>query len=228
MDITKLNKQPMYLSLLAAVWAINAAIGVSDDTVVADPPTQQAEATDEWVSLVDDKHVPFWKFIDFGGREAFEIDNGVLTVEAGYPMAGFVYTDAFPKTNYELELEAKKIQGTDFFCLVTFPVGDQFCSLVVGGWGGTVTGISCIDGVDASENQTKSARKYEKDRWYKVRIQVKPNRIRCWLDDETIVDLPTEGVELSLRTDVDNTKPLSVCSFETISQWKNIRFKSLK
>ena len=217
-----------YLLLLVAAWLPQAALATPQSSPPADRADSQVKNADRWVSLVDDEHVSFWKFIDFGGREAFEIEKGVLTVEAGYPMAGFVYKGAFPKTNYELELEAKKIQGTDFFCLVTFPVGDQFCSLVVGGWGGTVTGISCIDGVDASENKTKTARKYEKDRWYKVRIQVTPAQVHCWLDDETIVDLPTQGVKLSLRTDVDNTKPLSVCSFETISQWKNIRFKSLK
>ena len=28
--------------------------------------------------------------------------------------------------------------GSDFFCTTTFPVGDAFCSFVVGGWSGTV------------------------------------------------------------------------------------------
>ena len=191
-------------------------------------PTSELQDPEPWVSLVDATRIKHWKFIDFGGREAFEVKSGELTVEAGYPLAGFVYSGEFPKDHYELELEAQKVSGTDFFCLVTFPVKDEFCSFVVGGWGGTVSGISCVDQVDASENETKTVKKFEYDRWYKIRIQVTPKRLRCWIDNAPAVDLPLEGVKLSLRTDVDNTKPLSICSFETISRWKNIRLKSLK
>jgi hypothetical protein len=48
--------------------------------------------------------------------------------------------------NYEIKLEAKKVTGNDFFCGMTFPVGDSFCSFIVGGWGGPVVGLSSIDG----------------------------------------------------------------------------------
>lgn len=218
------------LLLLSVTSAFLGVFGHSADTL-SRYPTQTSPKTQDpepWVSLVDADHIKHWKFIDFGGREAYEVKAGVLTVEAGYPLAGFVYSDKFPTDHYELELEAQKVTGTDFFCLVTFPVKDEFCSFVVGGWGGTVSGISCVDQVDASENETKKVRKYEYNRWYKIRIQVTPKRLRCWIDDDPAVDLPLEGVKLSLRTDVDNTKPLSISSFETISQWKNIRFKSLK
>ena len=51
--------------------------------------------------------------------------------------------------DYEVTLEGKRVAGDDFFCTTTFPVGESFCSFVVGGWHGTVVGLSSIDGMDA-------------------------------------------------------------------------------
>ena len=75
-----------------------------------------------------------------------------------------------PKTNFEISLDAKRVQGHDFFCGLTFPVGDSFASLIVGGWGGAVCGISSIDGNDASSNDTTTRRKFDNDKWYHIRL----------------------------------------------------------
>ena len=69
-----------------------------------------------------------------------------------------------------------KIEGADFMCGLTFPVGDSHASLILGGWGGTVAGISSIDGHDASENETSSFISFPKDRWYTIRMRVTPNK----------------------------------------------------
>jgi hypothetical protein len=106
---------------------------------------------------------------------------------------------------------------------LTFPVKDEFCSLVVGGWGGPVTGISCINGEDASGNQTRLLKKYEPGRWYAIRVDVRDDRLTCSIDDERVVDLPLDGVRLSLRGEVDATRPLGICAFETKAAWRNIR-----
>ena len=37
--------------------------------------------------------------------------------------------------DYELRLEAKRVEGGDFFCGLTFPVGKEYCTLILGGWG---------------------------------------------------------------------------------------------
>ena len=62
--------------------------------------------------------------------------------------------ETFPKVDYEVNLDAKRVAGNDFFCGITFPVGKRFCSLIVGGWGGATVGLSSIDGKDAAENET--------------------------------------------------------------------------
>ena len=72
--------------------------------------------------------------------------------------------------NYEVELEAKRVDGSDFFATTTFPVGKDCCSFVVGGWGGTVTGISCVDFYDAGDNVTTRFIDLKNGKWYKVRV----------------------------------------------------------
>ena len=53
-------------------------------------------------------------------------------------MTGVTYQGQFPKTDYEVSLEAMRVDGVDFFCGMTFPVRSEFCTLIVGGWGGEV------------------------------------------------------------------------------------------
>ena len=38
--------------------------------------------------------------------------------------------------------EAQRVQGNDFFATTTFRVGKDPLTFVVGGWGGTVVGLS--------------------------------------------------------------------------------------
>ena len=106
---------------------------------------------------------------------------------------GITWKDSFPKINYELSLEAKRIMGIDFFCGLTFPVQDDFCSFIVGGWAGAVVGLSTIDGLDASENETTTYRKFDKGKWYKIRLRVGEKAIQAWLGKENIVDQEITG-----------------------------------
>ncbi len=174
--------------------------------------------------LFDGETLDGWKIVDFGGQDDVRVTEGAITVRAGYPLAGIVWAgDKLPRNQYRLELEAKKIDGTDFFCCLTFPVNDQSCSLVLGGWGGTVTGISCIDGRDASDNATRTLHKYEPGRWYAIQVEVSVDRIICQVDGKAIVDVRLEGIELSLRPEVVLTAPLGICAYETSAAWRNIR-----
>lgn len=174
-------------------------------------------------SLFDGKTLSGWKQSEFGGGRDVAVVDGAIQLDAGDPLNGITYDGEIPKTNYELSLQARKIAGHDFFCAATFPVAESHCTLVLGGWGGTVVGLSCLDGKDASENETTKYIKFETDRWYSIRIRVTDDRIECWLDDEPIIDAQIAGRKISLRNEVVRSKPLGICSFATQAQLREIK-----
>ena len=136
-----------------------------------------------WLNLFNGKDLTGWKETDYAGRGNVKVKNGELHIENGLVITGVTFTNKtiLPKTNYELEYEAKKVNGTDFFGLLTFPVGDSHASLVTGGWGGAVTGISSINSMDASENDTTVYLKFNKNQWYKFRLRVTPDNLSVWM-----------------------------------------------
>ncbi len=64
-----------------------------------------------------------------------------------------------------------------------FPVKKSHCSLVLGGWGGSLTGLSSLDGFDASENETTNVMDFKEGQWYKIRLRVTEKKIEAWIDD---------------------------------------------
>ena len=129
--------------------------------------------------------------------------------------------------DYEFVLEGKKIDGDDFFCTTTFPVGDSFCSFVVGGWSGRVVGLSSIDSEDASANETRTNKEFKGDHWYKVRIRVSQKRIEAWIDGEKLVDLDTTDRKISIRVECNACKPFGIATYQTTGAVRNIRVRPL-
>ena len=120
-----------------------------------------------------------------------------------------------------------RIEGGDFFAGITFPVTDSFCSLILGGWGGTVVGLSSINGLDASENETSQSIVFQSNRWYDVRIRVTPGRIEAWLDDKQIVNQDIKGKQIYTRIEVELSQPLGIASYRTKSAVRDIRLRRI-
>ncbi|MGH9311501.1 MAG: 3-keto-disaccharide hydrolase [Vicinamibacterales bacterium] len=194
------------------------------------PARAQAPTSNDagWQPLFDGKTLTNWKPTKFYGEGPVKVENGQIILEPGNDLTGITWTGAsLPTTSYELALQAMRIQGSDFFAGVTFPVADSFCSLILGGWGGTVIGLSSINGMDASENATSQSREFESNRWYTVRIRVTPDRIAAWLDDRQIVDVETKGNEFTTRIEVDPSRPLGIASFRTRAALRDIKLRRL-
>ena len=178
--------------------------------------------------LFDGKTLTNWQPSKFYGQGPVTVENGDILLAAGKDLTGITWSGpALPTTNYELTLQARRLEGRDFFAGITFPVGDSFCSLILGGWGGTVVGLSSIDGIDASENSTSQSIDFELQRWYGVRIRVTPEKIESWLDDKSIVDLPLKSRQISVRIEVEPSQPLGIASWRTKAGIRNIRLRRL-
>jgi hypothetical protein len=155
-------------------------------------------------------------------------ESGLVNVNMGAGLSGLNWTNDAPKVNYEVALDAMRLQGSDFFCGLTFPVKDSYCSLILGGWGGAVTGLSSVDGQDASENETTQFMRFESGRWYRVRVRVTEKKIEAWLDEKKIVDLATAGRQISLRFgDIEQSKPLGIATYQTTAALREIKMRQL-
>lgn len=200
---------------------------------VADAKKEPADAAGfpldpgEEISLFDGKTLGQWKVTDFGGQGDVYVKDGAIYMEMGSYTTGITWTGPVVRMDYEITLEAMRVEGNDFFCALTFPVADKPCTLVLGGWGGTVCGLSNIDYYDASENETTRIVDFDNGKWYAVKLRVLPDRIQAWLDGEELVNIETTGRNIDIRPEVDLCQPLGVATWVTTGAVRNIRVKKL-
>ena len=196
-----------------------------DDGAAVNKGTAAAEKP---APLFDGRTLDGWKVTDFAGHGEVRVNEGQIILERGETLTGVTWTREFPKTDYEVQLEAKRVDGSDFFCGMTFRVGDQPCSLIVGGWGGAVVGLSSIENRDASENETTRFLRFESGRWYPIRLRVTREKIEAWIDGRQVVDVARNGREFSVRIEVEPSQPFGIASWRTTAALRNITLKRLK
>jgi len=199
----------------------------SDTNPQANTDSKQDD-TAEWESLFDGKSLNGWTVTDFGGQGEVYAKDGQLILEmANADLTGVTTTKQLPKSNYEVQLEAKRVNGNDFFCGLTFPVKSDPCSLILGGWGGGLCGLSSIDGLDASENETTSYQEFKNGKWYHVRLQVTDDHIKAWLENEQIVNQSLKDHQISIRFELDLSRPFGIATYQTTGALRDIRIRKL-
>lgn len=204
------------------VFAIGAA------TIAAQENADKGKNEPAWKSLFDGKTLKNWKSTNFGGEGKVSVDDGSIVMAQGSDMTGVTWTgDALPKMNYEVSLLAQRIEGSDFFCGLTFEVNDDPCSLIIGGWGGGVVGISSLDGLDAANNETARYESFEKGKWYRIRMRVSKIGLMAWIDDKQVVSVATKGKKISIRGEVEPSRPFGISCYATTSGLKDIKVREL-
>jgi len=212
--------------LLIIVLFVNCSENRNKPEPKTEAVVEKSEVMDE-DSLFDGKTLDGWKITEYGTEGPVLVSDGKIVLNYGDGCTGITWEKDFPKVNYEVTLEAQKTSGNDFFCGITFPVNDEFCSLIVGGWGGAVVGLSSIDSNDAEHNSTRILKKFDKNVWYKIKLQVNGEKIIAWIDNEKLVDFNYAGHRLSLRAEVQLSKPFGLFTWETTGEIRNIRMKEL-
>ena len=170
-----------------------------------------------------------WQVTRFGGEGKVGVTDGVIGFDVGSPLTGIHWDGEppMPGLNYELNVVARRVEGSDFFCGLTFPYQDSHCTLIVGGWGGALVGFSCLDGRDASENETTRLIQFEQGRWYDVLIKVQPNRMEAWIDGQRRIECVVNDRQVDTRIEVSLSKPLGIASYSTRAEVKSIRWRPL-
>jgi hypothetical protein len=183
------------------------------------------------ITLFDGKNLDNWERTDFAGKGEVRIDeNGSMVLEMGAELSGVHWKGKteLPKINYEVTLQAKRTMGNDFFCGLTFPFKESHATLILGGWGGSLIGISSLDDFDASENDTGDAYVFEDKKWYDVRLRVTEEKLQVWLDDKMVIDSDVEGRKVSMRFgEIEMSVPFGICTYATTGVIRDIKIKHL-
>ncbi|HLP71833.1 MAG TPA: family 16 glycoside hydrolase [Bacteroidales bacterium] len=178
--------------------------------------------------LFDGKTLEGWEIIDYDGHGDVYIADSSIIISKGEVISGIRWKADFPKTNYEITLYARRVEGNDFFCGMTFPVKDSFLTLVLGGWGGSLSGLSCIDGADAAHNFTQTNFYFGKGWWWAVRLRVTDKKIEAWVEDEKFVDFTIGDSQLSLRSEVESSVPFGITTYQTTGAIRDIKLHMLE
>ncbi len=183
-------------------------------------PDVTALAPGDTAELFNGEDLSGWEvltggFYDRAGEVA--VADGAIVLGAGDDLTGVRWAGKVLRGDYVLRVQAKRMEGGDFFCGLTFPVGREYVTLILGGWGGTVVGLSNVDYSSAVENETTTVIEFEPDRWYDIEVQVTSQRIRVWLDGavEPTIDLATAGKHFDVWFEQEPARPLGITTYAT-------------
>lgn len=194
------------------------------------PPAADARP---WQPLLDGRELGAFAPTAFGGEGPVTCHGDHVELGMGSPLTGIHWSPVeaagapLPTGDYEMELQAARLLGNDFFCGLTFPVGNGHLTLVLGGWGGAVCGLSSLDGKDAAHNETRCHRGFATGRWYHVTLHVTTARVAARIDGEPLLTCALTGRQLSLRPEMLESRPLGFASFATTAAVRNWRWRPL-
>ena len=219
---------PLFLlALLPALWAEEEAAETAvPPTVIPFTLTHDLDA-DGTPGFAGHKAQRAWEVSPFDHPGAVRMDGDAVVLEKGEDMTGIRWAGPLRRMDYEITLEARRLDGMDFFCGLTFPVGDAPCSLIVGGWGGRLVGISSLDFQDAYNNETARFMDFETGRWYRIRLRVTKNRIQAWIDDAPVVDVDTTNRTIGIRAEVERSRPLGIATWRTTGAIRRVRLEAI-
>jgi len=232
------------LIVFVAIFVIYSSLCRADDTKIDDQ---------KWTPMFAGKTLDGWSVTRLEEDKKAEIKDGCIVLGQDGLASGLKYDKPFPKSNYEIMYQAKRVNGYDFFGTLTFPVKESHCSFISGGWSGSVIGLSSIGGYDASENETTSFYEFKVSQWYQFRVCVSDDRISVWFypvdkDGKTIevakddpkaeaaakeeiekpkVDLVLGNKSISTRLEVTFYRPLGISTWNTEGHVRDVKYREL-
>ena len=196
-------------------------------TVAAD---EEGPKNDKAKALFNGKTLEGWQVLDkyvFKKHGKIEVVEGEIRIEKGSPSAGIQWKGEVPRVDYELSLQAKRTEGSDFFCGLTFPIGKEYLTLIIGGWGGGAIGLSNLDGLAAVENNTCKFLEFENGKYYPIKLRVRADKVQVWIDGKEEISINPQDHKLSIWWEQEPCRPLGIATWYTSAAIKDIRLTQL-
>jgi len=90
-----------------------------------------------------------------------------------------------------------------------------------------VVGISCINYYDAANNETGTSYSFKTGQWHDIRVRVTSGRIRAWIDGEELVNCRIADRHLSVRFEMEPSRPLGMATWQTTGAVRNLVWKRI-
>lgn len=180
----------------------------------------------EWI-LFNGKILDNWEIIDFSLQSSIHIEKDSIIFKRSNATRGIKWLRDIPAINYEVTLEVMRMEGIDLFCGLTFPIYEDVMTLVIGDYGGSVVGLSCIDGVYALNNETCIMRSFQDNHWYHIRLRVTDKAVLAWIDGKEMVHFLLEDHELSLLSKFAFFYPFGIACGRTKTALRNIQVRTI-
>jgi len=72
--------------------------------------------TTDWTPIFDGTSLKNWAITDFAGHGPVNVSSNQINLGMGDELSGITWTNGtLPKTDYEITLEAMKVDGSDYF-----------------------------------------------------------------------------------------------------------------
>jgi hypothetical protein len=82
--------------------------------------------------------------------------------------------------------------------------------------------------MDASENETASYQGFKDEQWYKIRLEVRKDSLKAWIDERELVDVVTKDRKLGLRFgDIEKCAPLGLATWQTTAELRKLQWRKL-
>ncbi|HUT35124.1 MAG TPA: protein kinase [Planctomycetota bacterium] len=190
-----------------------------------EPGAAEAPEAGVWQSLFDGKTLEGWRKYEAAGQNTGTLDakNGQIVLGAGNPHAGLIWTQDFPKCDYELELKVSDLGGYQTPCQLTFPIQDSFCTLFYRC--GTAASLSKVGGKDHGVPGGKPG---AEKRWYALRLRVTQAKIGVWVDGKQVLDVAIpEGATITCDKADWGIKRLNIRTWKTTAAYRDLRVRRL-
>ena len=127
-----------------------------------------------------------------------------------------------------MSANALKFQLLTYGCQMNEYDSELVASIPIGrGWGGSIVGLSNVDGFNASENETTKVMSFKDEQWYTVHLRVTSEKIEATIDGDLVVEQTREGHTFTIYDELQPIRPLGFFSWMTTAALRGIRVKRL-